>query len=96
MGGGKPDSSYAARYAQLQIDIGHFLDDLRTSGRRIDAPMSYTAMSELPSRLIAENPSAKPEFDVGAYTDGLPQTPLVADGAWSSDDVPHLEGLIHA
>jgi cellulose synthase operon protein YhjU len=33
LGAGRPDSSYAARYAQFQTDIGHFLDDLRNSGR---------------------------------------------------------------
>jgi cellulose synthase operon protein YhjU len=132
MGGGKPDSSYAARYAQFQSDIAHFLDDLRASGRhvivvfiaehgaalggdrrqipglreiptaaiahvpvaialvnavrttppsgrRIDSPVSYPALSELFTRFIADDPFDKSELDVNAYTDALPQTEFVAE-----------------
>jgi cellulose synthase operon protein YhjU len=132
LGAGKPDSSYAARYAQFQSDIIHFLDDLRASGRhvivvliaehgaalggdrrqisglreiptfaiahvpvaialvnavhgasnsarRIELPTSYTALNEILSRFIADAPFAKPDLDLGSYTDALPQTSFVAE-----------------
>lgn len=45
----------------------------------IDAPASYLALNELLSRLVADNPFAKPELNLAPYTQDLPQTPSVAE-----------------
>jgi cellulose synthase operon protein YhjU len=47
--------------------------------QRIEAPASYLALNELLSRLIADNPFAKPELQLGAYTQNLPRTEAVAE-----------------
>jgi cellulose synthase operon protein YhjU len=35
IGGGRPDSSYGARFATLSSEVGRFLDTVRASGRRV-------------------------------------------------------------
>ena len=45
----------------------------------IDAPMSYLGMTELLSRLIADNPFAKSALSLSPYLQNLPQTDSVAE-----------------
>jgi len=130
LGAGRPDSSYAARFAQFQSDVVHFLDDLRSSGRHVivvliaehgaalagdrrqipgmreiptaaiaqvpvaialvnaarsgqplsvASPTSYPALNEMLARFMADDPFAKPELDLAAYTDSLPPAEFVAE-----------------
>jgi len=47
--------------------------------QRIDTPTSFLAVNELLSRLIADNPFAKPDVSVAGYMQGLPETDPVAE-----------------
>jgi cellulose synthase operon protein YhjU len=46
---------------------------------RVDAPLSYPALSEILSRFIGHNPYAAPVAGFGDYVEALPQTPFVAE-----------------
>jgi len=71
MGAGRPDSSYAARFAQFQSDIAHFLEDLRNSGRHVIVVLiaehgaalggdrrQISGLREIPTAAIARVPVA--------------------------------------
>jgi hypothetical protein len=45
----------------------------------VDTPTSYLAVNELLSRLIADNPFARPSASMAGYTQQLPQTDLVSE-----------------
>jgi cellulose synthase operon protein YhjU len=47
--------------------------------QQIDAPTSYLAVNELLARLLADNPFAKSELQLGTYTQNLPRTESVAE-----------------
>lgn len=47
--------------------------------QRVEAPASYLALNELLARLIADNPFAKADLQLGSYTQNLPQTESVAE-----------------
>ena len=47
--------------------------------QRVEAPSSYLALNELLARLLADNPFAKPELQLGTYTQNLPRTDSVAE-----------------
>lgn len=47
--------------------------------QRIEAPVSYLALNELLSRMLADNPFAKPDLQLGTYTQNLPRTDSVAE-----------------
>jgi cellulose synthase operon protein YhjU len=47
--------------------------------QRIEAPSSYLALNELLARLLADNPFAKSELQLGSYTQNLPRTDAVAE-----------------
>jgi cellulose synthase operon protein YhjU len=47
--------------------------------QHIDTPTSFLAVNELLSRLIADNPFARPNVSVASYTQGLPETDSVAE-----------------
>lgn len=51
----------------------------QSAQQRIDTPTSYIAVNELLSRLIADNPFAKPSLSLAAYTQSLPQTDSVSE-----------------
>jgi cellulose synthase operon protein YhjU len=51
----------------------------QSTQERIDAPTSFLAVNELLSRVIADNPFAKPSLSLAGYTQGLPQTDSVAE-----------------
>lgn len=47
--------------------------------QRIEAPASYLALNELLARLVADNPFAKSDLQLGTYTQTLPRTESVAE-----------------
>jgi cellulose synthase operon protein YhjU len=47
--------------------------------QRIEAPVSYLALNELLARLLADNPFAKSDLQLGSYTQNLPRTESVAE-----------------
>ena len=47
--------------------------------QRIDTPSSFTAVTELLSRLMADNPFVKSSVSLSSYTQGLPETDPVAE-----------------
>ncbi len=47
--------------------------------QRIDAPSSYLALNELLARLLADNPFARSDLQLGTYTQNLPRTESVAE-----------------
>ena len=49
------------------------------AAQRIDTPLSYLGVNELLSRFIADNPFAKTELSLTAYTQNLPQTEAVSE-----------------
>lgn len=54
-------------------------EDASKVQQRIESPVSYLAVSELLSRLVADNPFAKSHPGLSAYTQNLPQTDPVAE-----------------
>jgi cellulose synthase operon protein YhjU len=51
----------------------------RASQQKFDTPASYPALTELMSRLVANDPFAKAVDDLSSYTDSVPRTDLVAE-----------------
>lgn len=47
--------------------------------QRIEASTSFLALNELLSRLMADNPFAKTDLQLGSYTQNLPQTDAVSE-----------------
>jgi hypothetical protein len=47
--------------------------------QRIEAPASYLALNELLARMLADNPFAKSDLQLGMYTQNLPRTESVAE-----------------
>jgi cellulose synthase operon protein YhjU len=47
--------------------------------QRIESPLSYLGVNELLARFIADNPFAKSELSLSAYTQNLPQTEAVSE-----------------
>jgi cellulose synthase operon protein YhjU len=47
--------------------------------QRIEAPVSYLALNELLTRMLADNPFTKSDLQLGTYTQNLPRTESVAE-----------------
>lgn len=47
--------------------------------QRIEAPASYLALNELLARMLADNPFAKSDLQLGMYTQNLPRTESIAE-----------------
>lgn len=58
--------------------------------QRIEAPASYLALNELLARLLADNPFAKADLQLGTYTQNLPRTESVAEN--EATTVMHISG----
>lgn len=58
--------------------------------QRVETPTSYLALNELLARLVADNPFAKPELQLGTYTQNLPRTESVAENEGTT--VMHIRG----
>lgn len=71
IGNGRPDSSYAARFARLSGDLGKFLDEVRASGRHVAVVLiaehgaalsgdrrQIQGLREIPTAAIAHVPAA--------------------------------------
>jgi cellulose synthase operon protein YhjU len=58
--------------------------------QRIEAPASYLALNELLARLLADNPFAKGDLQLGTYTQNLPRTESVAENEGTT--VMHISG----
>lgn len=54
-------------------------EDASEVQQRIESPVSYLAVTELLSRLVADNPFAKSKPRLSTYTQNLPQTDPVAE-----------------
>jgi len=66
-----------------QVPVGIALVNARLAAnqaqQRIEAPLSYLGVNELLSRFVADNPFAKSELSLSAYTQNLPQTEAIAE-----------------